>query len=64
MGTPAGKVTFKDGTRIIGNVYLSAGAAKITTQFTAGTHKILAQYAGNNNFNPNQSSTLIVVVGP
>jgi hypothetical protein len=63
-GTPTGTVTFKDGTRILGNVSLSGGAAKITTQFTAGTHKILAQYGGNNNFNPNQSSTLTLVVGP
>jgi hypothetical protein len=64
MGTPTGKVTFKDGTRILGNVNLNAGKASITSKLTAGTHKILAQYAGNTNFNPNQSSTLTLVVGP
>jgi hypothetical protein len=63
-GTPTGSVTFKDGTRILGTVSLSAATAKLTTHFTAGTHKILAQYGGNNNFNPDQSSTLTVVVGP
>ena len=63
-GAPTGNVTFKDGTRILGNVSLSAGASRITTQFTAGTHKLLAQYGGNSNFNPDQSSTLTIVVGP
>jgi len=63
-GTPTGTITFKDGTRILGSVSLSGGTAKITTQFAAGTHKILAQYGGNSTFNPNQSTTLTVVVGP
>ena len=63
-GTPAGTITFKDGTRILGSVSLSAGTAKLTTQFSAGTHKLLAQYGGNSNFNPNQSTTLTIVVGP
>jgi hypothetical protein len=64
MGTPTGKITFKDGTRILGNVNLKAGAASIATKLTAGTHKILAQYGGDTNFNPNESSTLTLVVGP
>ena len=64
IGTPTGKVTFKDGTRVLGNVYLNAGTASVTTKFSAGTHKILAQYGGNTNFNPDQSSTLTLVVGP
>jgi hypothetical protein len=63
-GTPAGMVTFKDASRILGNVYLNAGTASVTTKFSAGTHKILAQYGGNTNFNPDQSSTLTLVVGP
>ena len=64
MGTPTGKVTFKDGSRILDNVYLNAGKVSITTQFAAGTHPILAEYGGNNDFNPNHSSTLTIVVGP
>ncbi len=63
-GTLSGKVTFKDGARVLGNVYLNAGAAKITIHFTAGTHQILAEYGGNTTFNPNHSSTITLVVGP
>ena len=64
MGTPSGKVTFMDGTHILGSTYLNAGVAKITTHFTAGTHHILAEYGGNTTFNPNHSSTLTLTVGP
>ncbi len=64
MGTPSGKVTFMDGTHILGSTYLNAGATKITTHFTAGTHHILAEYGGNTTFNPNHSSTLTLIVGP
>ena len=63
-GTPTGNVTFKDGSLVLGTVSLNAGAASITTKLAAGTHKILASYAGNTNFNPGSSSTLTIVVGP
>jgi hypothetical protein len=63
-GTLSGKVTFMDGTHVLGNAYLNAGTAKVTTKFSAGTHQIEAQYAGNTTFNPNHSSTLTLVVGP
>jgi Bacterial Ig-like domain (group 3)/FG-GAP-like repeat len=63
-GTPTGKVTFMDGAHVLGDAYLNAGAAKITTHFTAGTHHIRAAYGGNTTFNPNYSSTLTLVVGP
>ena len=53
-----------DGSLVLGNVYLNAGAASIATKLTAGTHKILAAYGGNTNFNPGSSSTLTIVVGP
>ena len=63
-GTPTGKVTFKDGSLVLGTVSLSAGAASITTKLTAGTHKIVAAYAGDTNFNPGSSPTLTIVVSP
>ncbi len=63
-GTPTGKVTFMNGTAVLGSVNLSAGAASITTKLTAGTHKIVAAYAGDTNFNPGTSSTLTIVVSP
>jgi hypothetical protein len=63
-GTPTGTITFKDSTHILGTASLSAGTAKLTTHFAAGTHKIVAQYGGNTNFNPDQSATLTLVVGP
>jgi hypothetical protein len=63
-GTPTGVVTFKDGSRFLGNISMMGGAASITTKLTAGTHKILAEYGGNSNFNPNHSATLTIVAGP
>lgn len=63
-GTPTGIVTFKDGSRFLGNISMSAGAASITTELTAGTHQIVAEYGGNSTFNPNHSSTLTIVVVP
>src|SRR5208337_5591191 len=50
-GTPAGDVTFKDGTTTLGTVTLSAGVAKYTTSTLAkGTHSISATYAGDADF--------------
>jgi len=63
-GTPTGKITFKDGSLVLGTVPLSGGAASITTKLAAGTHKIVAAYAGDTNFNPSSSPTLTIVVGP
>ncbi|HEY2468043.1 MAG TPA: FG-GAP-like repeat-containing protein [Terracidiphilus sp.] len=63
-GTPTGIVTFKDGSRFLGNISMTAGAAGITTKLTAGTHQIVAEYGGNSNFNPNHSATLTIVAAP
>jgi streptogramin lyase len=51
-GTPAGTVTFFDGTIVLGTVALNAsGKAALTTSFaTAGSHTIKAVYHGNGNF--------------
>ena len=64
LGAPTGKVTFKDGARYLGNIYLHAGTASITTQLTAGTHQIVALYGGDGTFNPNHSTTLSISVAP
>ena len=63
-GTPTGKITFKDGTRILGTVDMSHGAASLGTHFASGSHGIVALYSGDTNFNPNHSSTLTIAVGP
>lgn len=63
-GTATGKVTFKDGAVVLGSVNLSAGAASLSAKLGAGTHKIVAAYAGDSNFNPGYSSALGVVVSP
>lgn len=63
-GTPTGVVTFKDGSRFLGNISMTAGAASITTKLATGTHQILAEYGGNSVFNPNHSAMLTIVVAP
>ncbi len=51
-GTPAGKVTFRDGNVTLGTVAVGAGGtATFTTSFaTAGGHVITAAYTGDVNF--------------
>lgn len=50
-GVPPGKVTFLDGTAILGTITLSAGAASLTTSALAyGAHNITAKYLGGANF--------------
>jgi hypothetical protein len=63
-GTATGSVTFKDGTVVLGTVSLSGGAASLSIKLAAGTHKIVASYAGDSNFNPGTSPTLTLVVSP
>ena len=63
-GTPAGKITFKDGSHLLGTVTMKAGTASRSTKFAAGTHHILAEYSGDSNFNPSQSATLTIVAAP
>lgn len=59
LGTPTGKVTFKDGTTTLGVVSLSARVAKFTTSSLAkGAHSITASYSGDATFKPSISSTL------
>jgi hypothetical protein len=47
FGTPAGSVTFWDGTTSLGSATLSDGVATLTTSaLAAGTHSITASYGG------------------
>jgi len=50
-GTPAGTVTFKDGTTALKTVSLSGAKAEfITSSLSAGTHHLTAVYAGDGQF--------------
>ena len=61
-GTPAGTVTFKNGTAALGTVTLSAGVAALTTStLTSGTHAITATYNGSASFK-GSSATLTQTV--
>jgi hypothetical protein len=64
LGAPTGKVTFKNGANFLGTVALQSGTAHLTTQLTAGSHQILAEYGGDSTFNPNHSTTLSISVAP
>jgi hypothetical protein len=55
-GTPAGTVTFKNGSTIMGKVQLTGGRAIFTKVFkSAGTKSITASYSGNANFIPSSA---------
>jgi len=62
-GTPAGTVTFKDGTTTLATVTLSGGVAKFTTtKLTVGTHSMTAVYAGSTSYATSTSPVLKQVV--
>jgi len=55
-GTPAGSVTFKDGTRTLGTASLTAGRATFSvTNLSKGSHPITAVYAGSSGFGSSTS---------
>jgi uncharacterized repeat protein (TIGR03803 family) len=61
--TPTGSVTFQEGSTVLGTVTLAGGKANLTTTFTtAGSDSIVAQYSGDKNYNPANSSPLTQVV--
>ncbi len=67
-GLPTGKVTFKDGSAVIGTAQLvlvsGVEVAKITTNaLSAGTHTISAVYAGNTSWAASTSLSITVTVG-
>jgi hypothetical protein len=62
-GTPAGSVSFFDGTTLLGTVALSGGAAPYTTSsLAATTHSITAVYGGSSNAVSGTSAALAEVV--
>ncbi len=64
-GTISGPVTFTDGTTIIGAGTVSAGVASISVAtLAAGSHSIVATYAGISNFATSSSAPLMLNVQP
>jgi hypothetical protein len=58
--TPTGSFTFVDGSVVIGTVPLQNGVATFTTQFaTPGDHSIVAEYSGDQNFQPANSAPFV-----
>jgi hypothetical protein len=61
-GTPNGKVTFKNGTAVLGSPTLVNGVASVTTSApTAGSPTITAAYNGSTGFLPSSNSLVQVV---
>jgi Big-like domain-containing protein/VCBS repeat protein len=61
--TPTGSVTFSDNGAVLGTVELSSGVATYgTSALATGSHSITAAYSGDDNFNPQTSSTSTVTV--
>ena len=58
-GTPAGNVTFMDGSTALGTKALSAGVATLATStLTTTTHTITAVYGGNSTFAESTSTAI------
>ncbi|MGA6986553.1 MAG: Ig-like domain-containing protein, partial [Terriglobales bacterium] len=65
VGTPAGTVTFKNGTTTLGTGTLSAGKATFATSTLAeGTDSITAVYGGNLDFTTSTSGVVSQKVNP
>lgn len=64
IGTPRGKVFFKDKNTFLGSASLHEGVATFSTTMATGTHLVSAFYSGDSAFNTNHSSTVSIVVGP
>jgi hypothetical protein len=59
-GTPAGSVTFSDGTTILGTALLRGGRARFTTStLPIGRDAIRAVYSGEPNLMPSTSAVRI-----
>jgi hypothetical protein len=62
-GTPSGKVSFYDGTTLLGSAYLVNGVATLPATFaTLGTHSLTAVYAGDSTFGTSTSGTFVETV--
>lgn len=62
-GTPTGSIAFMDGTSTLGSVPLTAGQAVFTSsQFTAGTHTVVAKYSGSATYADSTSGNSVITV--
>jgi hypothetical protein len=62
---PAGTVTFKDGSKVLGSASLHGGKAVFTTAaLAAGTHRLTAVYAGAGSFHGSTSAPLTLTAAP
>ncbi len=62
-GTPAGKVTFYDGSTSLGTASLSAGSARFTAKaLPTSADSITASYVGSGHFTPSTSAVLVQTV--
>ena len=57
--TPTGNVTFTDGGLTLGTAPLNGGVATLTRQLDAGLHKVVATYAGDQNFEPTAFASVV-----
>ena len=63
-GSPAGTVTFLDGSTSLGTATLSGGVATLaTSSLAAGTHSLTATYAGGGLFGGSSSAVLTETIG-
>ena len=60
--TPTGKVTFVDGTTVIGTSALENGVATMSTTFSVGSHTVMATYEGDSTSATSHSGGLTQVV--
>jgi hypothetical protein len=62
-GTPAGAVSFKDGSTVVGSATLSTGAASITiSTLTRGSHSLTAVFTDGTNFAGSTSAVVTQTV--
>jgi uncharacterized delta-60 repeat protein len=64
---PTGKVTFNDGTTVLGTVSLGPTGKVVLTlpsRLAVGRHSVTAKYSGDGNFLASVSLPLVFVVGP
>jgi hypothetical protein len=63
--TPAGSVSYYDGTTLLGTSTLASGVATYSTgTLSVGSHNITAAYAATTGFNASTSPTVVEVISP
>ena len=65
LGTPTGTVSFYDGANLLGSGTLSGGTATFTTSapLALGTHTVTASYAGDGDYLPSVTGTILSAAG-